>query len=295
MRSVDLEADPRQLGEPVRVLHQERDDLVAVLRARAAPRARRLMPCVKRKVSTSRIVATSRQATIARSTLFREIARPGFRAHLAQPLGVAVELLEDVARPRSGRRSPGRRSARCRARGLQPEGDALLRLRQRRPERLDGEPPAVPRVLGERPVQMSCSPGLTCPSGAGERTGSPSRSSPSGGRPDGNSASGGDVARARLRERDADLGGRGGQMRRKATVPHRRPGVIGGVGVGGPHPSDDTRGESLDHHSSCSGRPARPAVSRGSRRRPPCLGVCTALPTGAVAALLRRETSTAGR
>ena len=34
------------------------------------------MPCVNRKVSTSLIVATSRHASIARSMLLREIARP---------------------------------------------------------------------------------------------------------------------------------------------------------------------------------------------------------------------------
>ncbi len=36
------------------------------------------MPWAKRKLSTSRIAATSRHASIARSTLFREIARPAF-------------------------------------------------------------------------------------------------------------------------------------------------------------------------------------------------------------------------
>ena len=40
------------------------------------PASPALMPCEKRKVSTSRIVATSRQASIARSMLFCEIFRP---------------------------------------------------------------------------------------------------------------------------------------------------------------------------------------------------------------------------
>ena len=72
------------------------------------------------------------------------------RPHLAQPLGVAVELGEDVLgaevlddRAREGRTDAGDAAA-------QPERDALRRLRQRRAEGLDRELPAVARVLLDR-------------------------------------------------------------------------------------------------------------------------------------------------
>ena len=144
-----LEADAADLGEPVRVMREHADDVVAVLahepRGEAGTDAVReeealdladrgdLAPC----------------CDCAGDALARDRA-PGLRPHLAQPLRVAIELLEDVLgaevlddRAREGRADAGDAPG-------QPELDPCRRLRQRRVERRDDELPAVPRVLRER-------------------------------------------------------------------------------------------------------------------------------------------------
>ena len=191
------------------------------------------MPCVKRKLSTSRIAATSRHAATARSDALPRDRAAGLRAHLAQPLRVAVELLEDVLRAEVlDDRARERRADAGDAPG-QPELDPRRRLRQRGVERLDDELPAVPRMLGERARADE----LLARSDVAERAGEAERLAVAllaeHRAPDRELRVVGDVARARRRERDADLGRaadpsaarRGRSPTSRPTITH--PGTLG--------------------------------------------------------------------
>ena len=137
-----------------------------------------LMPWVNRNVSTSRIVATSRQATIARSTLLREIARPAFVRTSRSRSGSRSSSLKTCSAPKWStiarakvRPMPG---TRVMSQSTMPSGDCGSADRKvvtpkRQPCRACSE---------NEPVQTSWSPGVRCPSGPTSVTGSPSRSSP---------------------------------------------------------------------------------------------------------------------
>ncbi len=137
------------------------------------------MPCVKRNASTSRIVATSRHAAIARSTLLREIARPAFVR---------------TSRRRSGSRSSSSKTCS----GPKWSTIALAKVRPIPVTRVCSQSAMPSRDCGKvewnvstsnrqpcfacsenPPMQTSCSPALTWPSGPVSETCSPSRSSPS--------------------------------------------------------------------------------------------------------------------
>ena len=136
------------------------------------------MPCAKRKVSTSRIVATSRQAAIARSTARREMARPAFVRTLRSCSGSRSSSSKTCSAPKCStiaranvRPIPGTRVS---SQSATPS--AVCGSAERKVSTANCQP-----CLGcceNAPTQTSCSPAVTCPSGPVSRTASPSRSSP---------------------------------------------------------------------------------------------------------------------
>ena len=140
-----LEADPRHLGQAIRVLAQHRDHLEAV----AAHQPRR-QPGADPVGKQERLhLADRRHLTPGHDSPLDGVARdrtPCPRAYLAQPLRVTVELNEHTLRtemlndrPRERRADPGHAAP-------QPQRDTLRRLRQRQTEALDRELPPVTRV-----------------------------------------------------------------------------------------------------------------------------------------------------
>src|SRR5205085_629914 len=91
------------------------------------------------------------------------------RAHLAQPLGIAVELREDARGAEVLDYGARERRADARHARHQPKRDAFRRLRQRRVEGVDLEAPAVPCMLGERAAAHELLAGAHVPERADER------------------------------------------------------------------------------------------------------------------------------
>ena len=147
-----LEADARQLDQPVRVVREHVRRRRRRTRARAGAASPAAMPCAKRKrldLADRRHLAPRRDRPL--DALARDRAA-GLRAHLAQPLRVAVELarrpasapkcVDDRARERRARsraRAPSA-SARC------PPATAAAPSGTTRPTNCQ----PVARVLGER-------------------------------------------------------------------------------------------------------------------------------------------------
>ena len=206
-----------------------------------------LMPCVNRNVSTSRTVATSRHASIARSMLFREIARPlrvrtsrsrsGFASSSAKTS--AAPKWATIARantgPMPGTRAVSQRTTPCSERG--------------RAERKVSTSNCVPyRACSENsPAHTSWSPAPTWPRGPVSVTGSASLSSPSMADQTANSKSG-ETYRGPDAERVTSISIR----RPRSGVRRRAPRASPAPSPGTPRPG---------------GRPARRASSRRSSAR----------------------------
>ena len=133
-----------------------------------------LIPCVKRNVSTSRIVATSRQAAIARSTLLREIARPAFVRTSRSRSGSRSSSAKTCSAPKWSTIAranvgpiPGTRAVNQSATPSGGLGSA---------EWKDSTTNCQPcrACSANAPAQTSCSPAVTCPRGPVSVIASPS-------------------------------------------------------------------------------------------------------------------------
>ena len=185
-------------------MRQDVDDLVAVLAREPA-----CEPGGDAVREQERLdLANGRHLTPGGDRALDALARDratGLRAHLAQPLGVAVELAEDMGgaevgddRPREGRPDPGDA---CREPALHP----FRGTRQRCPERLDRELRAVPLVLGEGAGADELVAGRDVPERPRERHRLPLDVLSERRGPHGELEVGRDVARPRSRERHLDL------------------------------------------------------------------------------------------
>ena len=144
-----LEADAPHLGKPVRVAREHGDDVCAVLAHEAGGEAGPDAVGEEEALDLADRRNLAPRVDRPQHALPRDRAA-GLRAHLAQALRVAVELVEDVLRAevQHDRTREGGPDAGHAAR--QPELYPLRGLRQRGVERLHDELPAVARVLGER-------------------------------------------------------------------------------------------------------------------------------------------------
>ena len=191
----DLEPDARQVGEPVRIAREDVHHVVAVLADQSSGEPAADSVGEEKRLDLADGCELTPRRDGPRDALPRHRpARP--RSNLAEPFGVAVELLEDVFGsevPHDRARVDGP-DARHAAR--QPERDPFLGSWQRRVERGDDELPAVLRMLEKR----ACADELLAGSDLSERAGEPDRvaSLPlaHGRRPDRKRGVVGDVARA---------------------------------------------------------------------------------------------------
>ena len=219
----DLEADSRQLGQPVRIGGEHGDDVLAVLTHEPGGEARADSVGEEKGLDLTdrRDLAPGVNSALDALTGDRPA---GARAHFAEPVRVAVELLEDVLGPevlddRACERAPDPGDARH-----QPERDPVRGLRQRRPKRLDDELPAVLGVLRE----LACAEELVARTHMSERTCQAhglaiARLAERGG-PDGELRVWGHVPRAGDGQRDADLSGAWiGRRTARVDRPHATP------------------------------------------------------------------------
>ena len=220
-----LEADAADLGEPIRVVSQHADDVVAVLAHEPsrepgpdAVREEKALDLADRRHLSPRGNGTS--DALARDRASR------LRSHLTEPFRFAVELLEDVLGAevpddRAGERRPDAGDA-----AGEPQLDARSRLRKGRVKRRDDELPAVPCMLRERTRAHELLAGRHVAERPREADRLAVTLLAEDGAPDRELRVVGHVARARGRKRDANLGRR--QVARQILT------------VGRPHPTDHT-------------------------------------------------------